>query len=156
MLKKHAPQKIQNRTHQEQEAIKNQDSKAANSRPEHCQLPENRMNPSRLNRSHLRFTADEYQRLVEDAKTYGDSIPNLIKAVYFKRKLPPPAMAKDDADRVLAALNRIGNNVNQIARHLNAGFREGFTPQVTEMAEALRAIKNFVLGFHGNRQDQVR
>jgi hypothetical protein len=111
------------------------------------------MNPSRLNRSHLRFSVEEYARLVEDAKVYGDSIPNLIKSVYFNKKLPQPAMSKDDADRVLAALNRIGNNVNQIARQLNAGFREGFAPQVAEMAEALRAIKTFVLGFRGNGQN---
>lgn len=90
------------------------------------------MNQSRHNRSHLRFTAEEYERLVTDAKTYGETIPNLIKAVYFKKKLPPPAMAKGDAERVLAALNRIGNNVNQIARQLNAGFREGFTPQLAD------------------------
>src|SRR5262249_52711309 len=69
--------------------IKIQGQQGTKQRHKRSQLSENRMNPSRLNRSHLRFTAEEYQRLVEDAKTYGDSIPNLIKAVYFKKKLPP-------------------------------------------------------------------
>jgi len=168
MHKKVANQRNQNRTHQQKtsannattktqtrktEAVKNQEHKTATQNPKHHHQPENRMNPSRLNRSHLRFSAEEYARLVEDARVYGDSIPNLIKAIYFKKKLLQPAMSKDDADRVLAALNRIGNNINQIARQLNAGFREGFNPAVQEMAESLRAIKTFILGYRGNGQN---
>lgn len=111
------------------------------------------MKHSEQNQSHIRFTDEEYTQILEDAEIYNETIPNLLKAVYFRRHLPRPVMYPDDARRALAELSRMGNNVNQIARHLNSGFREGFNPSVEKMATAIEAMKNYIMSGHGHSQN---
>ena len=103
-------------------------------------------------RHNIRFTEGQHQQLTQDAEAYGMRIPDLIKAVYFEKRPARPAMHREDAQRVFAALTRIGNNINQIARQLNAGFRQGFNPTIEEMREAILAMKHFVIGSHGHSQ----
>lgn len=107
------------------------------------------MRISTQKRANIRFSEREYQRLQKDAHAYKISIPTIMKKVYFRKNLPQPAMGPDDARRVHIELIRIGNNVNQIAKQLNGGFREGFNPSVDEMRDDIRAIRHFVLGFQG-------
>ncbi len=76
-----------------------------------------------------------------------------MKSVYFEKNLPQPTMSSDDAKVIIAALNRIGNNVNQIAKHLNSGIREGFNPTLDEIAGSISSLRTFVLGTYGNRQN---
>ena len=108
------------------------------------------MRKSKQNQTHIRYTADEYQRITEDALLYNESIPNLMKAVYFKRPLPRPFALPDDAQRIATALDRIGNNVNQIARQLNTGFRQGFSSALEEALNNLSAMRNFIRGKYGS------
>lgn len=49
------------------------------------------------NASFVRFSEDEYRRIHEDADVYNESIPGLLKSVYFSVKLPRPFMYPDDA-----------------------------------------------------------
>ena len=48
-----------------------------------------------------------------------------------------------------SALAPIGNNINQIAKHLNAGFREGFQGGLAEAFSDLAQLRSFVGGFDG-------
>ncbi len=105
--------------------------------------------------SHVRFTEDQYSQISDDARVYGKSIPDLLRAAYFGSLPPRPAFSVEDAKRIVAAINRVGNNVNQIARHLNSGFRSGFAPVLDEIRAHLIAIRNFTVGANGNSQNQV-
>ncbi len=78
-------------------------------------------------------------------------MPGIIKAVYFHTLPAAPIFSTDDAIRIAVALNRVGSNVNQVAKHLNSGFRAGFNPALEEIADQLRALKQFALGHHGSR-----
>lgn len=99
--------------------------------------------------SHVRFTDQQLARIQRHSKTTGESIPDLLKRAYFSREHPQPLLNKDDADRILTALARIGNNINQIARHLNAGFREGFQGGLAQAFNDLARLRSFAGGFDG-------
>lgn len=113
------------------------------------------MKTSETGSSHVRFTEDQYGRIADDARIYGKSIPDLLRAAYFDSLPPRPAFSVEDAKRIVSAINRVGNNVNQIARHLNSGFRSGFAPVLDEIRAHLIAIRNFAVGVNGNSQNQI-
>ena len=51
----------------------------------------------------------------------------------------------------MTAINRVGNNVNQIARHLNTGGGSSeVNPVLADVAEQLRVLKYFAVGADGN------
>ena len=108
------------------------------------------MKTSKHQMTHIHFTDDEYATLKDDAMLYRKSIPDVIKAVYFRQALARPLLASDDARKILAELNRIGNNVNQIARQMNSGIRDGFNPAVDELRQEVAALRHMVMGAHGN------
>ena len=99
----------------------------------------------------VRFSMDEYNRITSEAKVLGESIPTLLKMRYFNQKVIAPLLSGDDTRRVTVALSRIGNNVNQIARKINSGFREGSSQPLESIAEDLRVIKTYLGGVCGSR-----
>lgn len=110
------------------------------------------MKSSKERRANIRFDEDEYMRICNDAKIYGETVPGVLKAVYFERLPQGPKFSKDDAIRISTAISRVGNNINQIARHLNSGGAAGGLGAVlTEVAEQLRVLKYFAVGADGNR-----
>jgi hypothetical protein len=108
------------------------------------------MRGSEKRQTHIRFSEVEYNQLLNDSEVYGETVPNLMKAVYFRKKLLQPVMNREDALQVLTALNRIGNNANQIARQLNSGFRQGFNQVVEELRNDIQSMKHYILGLRGN------
>lgn len=108
------------------------------------------MRASEKRQTHIRFTEAEYSQLLNDSEVYGETVPNLMKAVYFRKRLLQPIMNREDALQVLTALNRIGNNANQIARQLNSGFRQGFNSMVEELRNDIQSMKHYILGLRGN------
>jgi len=98
---------------------------------------------------YVRLSPEEHLRLTADAVTFGKSPPDLLREGYFRGAQATPLIAKSDIHSVIVALSRIGNNVNQIARQVNAGVRQGFSAEFTALTEevmvlntVLRAICN--------------
>jgi len=108
------------------------------------------MKNSKERRANIRFDEAEYLQLCNDAKIYGETVPGVLKAVYFERLPTAPKFTKDDAIRIVTAINRVGNNVNQIARHLNSGGHSAVIPVLTDVTEQLRILKYFAVGADGN------
>lgn len=109
------------------------------------------MKDSKERRANIRFDEEEYIQICSDAKTYGETIPAMLKAVYFERLPADPKFSKDDVIRIVAAINRVGNNVNQIARHLNNGSDQSQVLAVLmDVAEQLRILKCFAVGTDGS------
>lgn len=105
------------------------------------------MKNSKDRRANVRFDEDEYIRICSDAKIFGETIPSVLKAVYFDRLPKEPKFSKDDVIRIVAAINRVGNNVNQIARHLNSGSDQSQVMAVLrDVAEQLHFLKCFAVG----------
>lgn len=75
----------------------------------------------------------------------------MLKAVYFERLPSAPKFSKDDALRIVKAINRVGNNINKIARHLNSGGSPNTVNQVlTDVTEQLSILKYFAVGLDGH------
>ena len=69
---------------------------------------------------HFEMTADQYQQLSENAKARG-----LSKRAYLIRLIqghPPKARNDNEMKALRREIHAIGNNINQIARSVNAGI----------------------------------
>ncbi len=99
----------------------------------------------------VRFSDDEFKRIKRDAALLGRTIPWLLKETYFKGEIESPILIKEDAMKIMTALARIGNNLNQIARKLNSNFREGFHDGITDALSDLESMKMFIGGAYGSR-----
>lgn len=62
-------------------------------------------------------------------------------------------MPADDRKKVLVSLSRLGNNINQIAREANSGYREGFNPDISEFLQELKLLRRFIGAAHGLRKN---
>lgn len=109
------------------------------------------MKNSKERRANIRFDEQEYIQVCSDARIYGDTVPAMLKAVYFERLPKAPKFSKEDALRILTAINRVGNNINQIARHMNSGgSANSVNPVLTEVMEQLSILKYFAVGVDGH------
>ena len=109
---------------------------------------------SKVSSSHVRLTVEEYERLSHDADVTGDSIPKLLKDSYFSRPRLNPLMRHDDLKMVMGQLGKIGNNLNQVARQLNSGFRAGFNDDIEEIRRSFTRLMTFVTSTYGRTCDK--
>ena len=106
-------------------------------------------------RTQVRFTKEEFEKIRSDAAEEGESLPVLLKRVYFGTRERRLAFHRDDAKRLMVDLARIGNNLNQIARRVNSGFREGTNASFEGLRVEFQTLVNFVRGHYGDSQDSV-
>ena len=102
--------------------------------------------------SFVRFSDEEHLAIQKLALEHGESIPELLKKCFFGNPPKQPIVSDENARAIMIGLNRIGNNLNQIARKVNTGFREGFISAFDEVRDDLRALKNFAVGLSGDSQ----
>lgn len=93
----------------------------------------------RTRRSSLRYTTDEFNRIAAKADKAGLAFAAFMRASALG-DAGPRAQRRPPADhkalrQILGELGRIGNNLNQIARALNAGE----LVRLPELKDALRA-----------------
>ena len=101
----------------------------------------------------VKFTAQEYRQIKKIQQATGDSIPAILKTAVFKGvKDFKPLMDRESADQILKELKRIGNNINQISRHLNAGFGYESCRGFPEICDHLRSIRNIIVVKSGINQ----
>lgn len=92
--------------------------------------------PERTRIVPIRFTVQEYQRLTALCQKSGLSVSEVVRSVLSGvelRERPP-----DDLRKLYTEINRIGNNINQIARKINAGL--GTRSDVWEVRCLLRKV----------------
>jgi hypothetical protein len=89
----------------------------------------------------IRFTEAEHADLLRRADEVGLSVASFVRVQTLD--VPPPRAARRPpidrtvAAQVLGQLGRIGSNINQIARHFNAGAT---TPPPADVAGAMSAV----------------
>ncbi|CAN0560893.1 unnamed protein product [Laminaria digitata] len=105
--------------------------------------------PRKLNRScpiPTRYSEQEKDTLTQAAHAAGVTLSDFIRAAALSQPLPPPRSKRANRPSVkdgnelaalLAAVGRIGNNVNQLARVANAGS----WPEARELHEAAADIQ---------------
>lgn len=107
----------------------------------------------RTKRRSVRFTADEFNRIADRADNSGLGFAAFMRAAALDGNAGPRAQRRPPADhkalrQLLGHVGRIGNNVNQIARALNAGEKAS----LSELREALGAyldIRNAIFAALG-------
>lgn len=90
----------------------------------------------------LRLNADEAKKLMKDAKRCGLSRSAYLRALIMKTQVKE-CQTKELRD-LYAEINKIGSNINQIARSVNAGIA---TPETAaESVFLLRRIHDLLYG----------
>lgn len=84
-------------------------------------------NFEKLNKERLgvfvRLTENQKIRLEKESFISGWTIPSLLRDSFFNRLPMKLTFENEDARKVIAELRRIGNNINQLAKHANQGDR---------------------------------
>jgi hypothetical protein len=107
----------------------------------------------RNRRSTGRYTDDEFNRIAAKADRAGLGFAAFVRAAALDGDSGPRAQRRPPADhaalrQILGHCGRIGNNLNQIAKHLNTGGQAN----IRELKEALaiyRDIRNAIMAALG-------
>jgi hypothetical protein len=104
-----------------------------------------KIEPKKIPSSHVRFTEDEYEKLLKAQAETGLSIPDLLKKAFFKhRTLLQPLLSKEHVEQIMVELRRHGNNLNQIAKQINSGLRQGWNPSFNAMTKGYVDIRHLI------------
>lgn len=90
----------------------------------------------------VRLYPSEYRRLQRESEESSRSIPDILRDSYFS--LPPRRVLMDQKSLAFLRgdLNKIGNNLNQIARKMNAGLMEGWSKALNEVSDQLEGLRD--------------
>jgi hypothetical protein len=102
-------------------------------------------------RTTVRFTDAEFDRITEEAKLSGLSLPALLKRSHFRRKKLALLFALEERHAACSELRHIGNNVNQVARRVNSGALEGWHSEFQELLKKLSELHAMAAGAYGVR-----
>ncbi len=83
---------------------------------------ENRKEPNRKEQRQINFrvSEDEYLKLKQSAETLNMSVPTFVKKKAQGTRLVAPKLDFESRRSIISELSRAGNNINQIAKVLNA------------------------------------
>lgn len=87
----------------------------------------------------VRLTEAESAQLEKLSAYSGLQASEVIREAVFKNRIPQAKLPVLD-QQTYVELKRIGNNINQIARHLNAGQRIGVNNHLEAIDRQLSAI----------------
>ena len=80
--------------------------------------------PAKERRITIRLTEDQYEVIDKNAKLSQLSLSEYIRRCLLNQKIPEYNIIIHDDQEILKELhkiNKLGNNINQIAKHLNQG-----------------------------------
>ena len=112
-------------------------------------MTEAKKKPVRTFRKTIRFTEDEAKRLEAIARAKGIPVAELIRKKVLDLPVPdrisPKKLAKrlEEFRKLLYEVNKIGVNLNQIARHCNK-YREVDCEVLVQLIEIKRELKALV------------
>jgi uncharacterized protein (DUF1778 family) len=91
---------------------------------------------------HLRLTQEERAAFEARARAHGLSLSDYLRRAALDRPMPAPVAEGRDLAALTAALLRLGVNLNQIARRMNAGagpppHLAALTGEIAQLVERL-------------------
>jgi hypothetical protein len=92
-----------------------------------------------MKRINITVSNEQYNKLNEIAKLYSIRVGTYCKMTLSHEKLPQLPKNKIN-EKYFVELNRIGNNINQIARKINANERQDEMTVLLELKEMLLEI----------------
>tara|TARA_B100001248_G_C27045384_1_gene302752 strand:- start:155 stop:505 length:351 start_codon:yes stop_codon:yes gene_type:complete len=98
----------------------------------------------------VKLSPIDYKRLYKEHRKTGRSMPSLLRDSFLNR-LPTKFLLKpEQGDKLIKEINRLGVNINQIARRVNAGVGYGWSEGITKCYETLDSMKRMCVGAYGN------
>ena len=101
--------------------------------------------------SHIRFSKQQYQRLLKDQLMTGKSIPWLLKTAYFKSEISTPTLDVETRQAVRRELSAIGNNLNQLTRKVHTEIFGNMKEELSECLQAIKTLKSYLGQDYGDR-----
>lgn len=103
---------------------------------------QSRTDQNRTKEMKLRLSPDEYEQVKTTAELCGITQAEYLRSMVLGGQLKPVihlSCSIDQLQPLVTALNRIGNNLNQIAHHLNSGntLEEDALTSIKEMQKTL-------------------
>lgn len=89
---------------------------------------------------YIRLSDSQYDQIKRDSLKCGKSVPDLMKEAYFQGESLTILMADSDKHYLFTQIQRMGNNINQIAKKVNAGFAFGFEQDLEFVRSGITAI----------------
>ena len=103
-------------------------------------------------RTNVRFTESEFALVEQAQRETGLSIPDLLKKAFFKHQnLLRPLLSKEQVEQIMVELRRQGNNLNQMAKQINSGLREGWNPSFNAMTKGYADLRHLISVNRANR-----
>jgi hypothetical protein len=102
---------------------------------------------------YVRMSQEDFARVQKMCEATGESMPELFRKALLKRKdLEQPALSREDAHEIKVGVNRLGNNVNQIAKQINSGERAGWNESWNSFYVAVQDLRHLFLGNYAGRK----
>ena len=97
----------------------------------------------------VRLTEAEHQALLE--RMTGGELATWIRNTCLDEKPNKKRNYKAADPQLLAALGRIGGNLNQIARKINSGLMTGWSQSFNSLTRAFVDLRHLISVNHANR-----
>jgi hypothetical protein len=109
------------------------------------ETPQNKQIHKHRHTTCVLFNEHEFEMIQKMRQTTGKSFPELLKQALFRRKeLAQPLFDKESVAEIMTELRRQGNNINQIARHINSGMASGWNQSLNALVSAYFQIRHII------------
>lgn len=88
----------------------------------------------------VRLSPEEQAHIEKLEGSFGGSVQKIFRKVIMGLSIPTVVLHPETARALLSQVNRIGNNINQISKHMNQGSSRGWYTEFEEAAAELKAI----------------
>jgi hypothetical protein len=100
----------------------------------------------------VRLTNQEHEQILKKAEQFNVSASQFLCRLGMEKEIPT-AEESEIFLQIIYQLDRIGNNLNQISKHLSASRKHGWQPNVTEKEILTAALE--ARNLHSNLKVQV-
>jgi hypothetical protein len=100
----------------------------------------------------VRFTTQDHEQILNKAAQLNVSVSVFLNRLGLEKEIPVAAEA-ENLLRIIYQLDRSGNNLNQISRHLKAARTHGWQPSITEKEILTAALE--ARNIHSTLKEQV-
>jgi hypothetical protein len=100
----------------------------------------------------VRLEKHEHEQILKKAEQFNVSASQFLCRLGMEKELPAAAEA-ENLLRIIYQLDRIGNNLNQISKHLSASRKHGWPATITEKEILTAALE--ARNLHSNLKEKV-
>ena len=93
---------------------------------------------------YVQLTDEEMKQVENLCMSYGEKVQKLFRRLIFGVELPRVVLHPEGSREILSAVNRIGNNINQIARRVNEGAARGWYYEFEQAAKELAEVRSLL------------